>query len=78
MCAVQYQHNKTFMQHRYACVLWDWADHYYFGSYFPFPSMPMSVIAVYSLDYGYGGGLRGDGLVLMSQLNLSHVRNLSG
>ena len=38
--------------------------------------MPMSVIAVYSLDYGYGGGLRGDGLVLISQLNLSHVRNL--
>ena len=31
-----------------------------------------------SLDYGYSGGLRGDGLVLMSQLNLSHVRNLSG
>ena len=50
----------------------------YFGSYFPFPSMPMSVIAVYSLDYGYGGGLRGDGLVSISQLNLPHFRNLSG
>ena len=48
------------------------------SSYFPFQSVPMSVIAVYSLDYGYGGGLRVDGLVLMSQLNLSHVRNLSG
>ena len=40
---------------------------YYFGSYLPFPCMSMSVIAVYSLNYGGGYGDRycGDGLVFI-------------
>ena len=41
---------QYYYKYSHAYLLWDWADQYCFGSYLPFPCMPMSVIA----SYGYG------------------------